>query len=85
MKATGTVRSVDNLGSIATPKEIRLQMDIQKRDPLKVYMNKGSKFFIPYYTSVSDERYSLFHAMNTTRLAMTTIENKINTTEDSDI
>ena len=38
MKATGVIRSVDELGRLVIPKEIRKTMDIRCGDPLEIFV-----------------------------------------------
>ncbi|MFW6035263.1 MAG: AbrB/MazE/SpoVT family DNA-binding domain-containing protein [Halothermotrichaceae bacterium] len=43
MKATGIVRKIDDLGRIVLPKELRNTMNIDKKDPMEIYVaNNGS-------------------------------------------
>ncbi len=42
MKATGIVRPVDDLGRITLPKELRLTLNINEKDPLEIYMDGES-------------------------------------------
>ena len=37
MKSTGIVRSIDSLGRIVIPKELRATLDIQEKDPLEIF------------------------------------------------
>ena len=41
MKATGIVRSIDELGRIVLPAEIRQSMDINVRDALEIFTDEG--------------------------------------------
>ena len=49
MKATGTVRRIDDLGRVVIPKEIRRTMRIREGDPLEIYTdNDGGVIFRKY-------------------------------------
>lgn len=37
MKSTGIVRSIDSLGRIVIPKELRATLDIQEKDPVEIF------------------------------------------------
>ena len=37
MKSTGIVRSIDTLGRIVIPKELRATLDIQDKDPVEIF------------------------------------------------
>lgn len=39
MKATGIVRKVDVLGRIVLPIELRKTLDIEKEDPIEIYVD----------------------------------------------
>ncbi len=39
MKATGIVREIDELGRIVIPSEIRKGLDLNKKDPMEIYLN----------------------------------------------
>ncbi len=39
MKATGIVRRVDQLGRIVLPKELRQNLDINKKDPMEIFVD----------------------------------------------
>ena len=39
MKATGIVRKVDVLGRIVLPIELRKNLDIEKEDPIEIYVD----------------------------------------------
>ncbi len=38
MKATGIVRRVDQLGRIVLPKELRQNLNINKKDPMEIFV-----------------------------------------------
>jgi transcriptional pleiotropic regulator of transition state genes len=40
MKSTGIVRKVDDLGRIVIPKELRKTMNIKKKDPMEIFVEK---------------------------------------------
>jgi len=42
MKATGIVRKIDDLGRIVLPKELRKTMNIDKKDPMEIYVDEDS-------------------------------------------
>ncbi len=48
MKATGIVRSVDNLGRIVIPAELRNVLGIDKQDPLEIFIN-GDQIILQKY------------------------------------
>ena len=48
MKSTGMVRSVDELGRIVIPKEMRRQIGIDNTDPVEFYVD-GDKIIIEKY------------------------------------
>jgi len=48
MKATGIVRKVDELGRIVLPMELRRTLDIQKEDPIEIYVD-GSTIILKKY------------------------------------
>ncbi|MFT9055128.1 MAG: AbrB/MazE/SpoVT family DNA-binding domain-containing protein [Ethanoligenens sp.] len=41
MKDTGIVRSVDNLGRIVLPMELRRQLEINEKDPLEIFVDSN--------------------------------------------
>ncbi len=45
MKSTGIVRSIDELGRIVLPMELRKTMDINSRDKLEIYV-EGSNVIL---------------------------------------
>ena len=42
MKSTGIVRKVDELGRIVLPKELRQILNIDKKDPLEIFVDNTS-------------------------------------------
>lgn len=48
MKSTGIVRSVDELGRIVIPKEMRKNMNISSADPIEIYV-EGDKIILAKY------------------------------------
>ena len=56
MKATGIVRSVDNLGRIVIPKEIRRTLKIREGDPSQRTLTPLERFCIEIHCVV--ERYN---------------------------
>ncbi|MGM0419450.1 MAG: AbrB/MazE/SpoVT family DNA-binding domain-containing protein [Bacillota bacterium] len=48
VKATGIVRKVDDLGRVVIPKELRNTMDIERKDPMEVYV-EGDKIILTKY------------------------------------
>ena len=53
MKATGIVRSVDDLGRIVIPKEIRRTICIKEGDPIELYLDEeGGIVLKPYVLNV---------------------------------
>lgn len=39
MKSTGIVRQIDHLGRIVIPKELRLTLGIEDKDPLEIFVD----------------------------------------------
>lgn len=39
MKATGIVREIDDLGRIVIPSEIRKTLDLNRKDPMEIYLD----------------------------------------------
>ena len=48
MKTTGIVRKIDELGRMVIPKELRNTMDINKKDPMEIYV-EGEKIILKKY------------------------------------
>ncbi|ACL69393.1 AbrB/MazE/SpoVT family DNA-binding domain-containing protein [Halothermothrix orenii] len=42
MKATGIVRKIDDLGRVVIPKELRRTMNIEKKDPMEIYVDEDT-------------------------------------------
>ena len=49
MKATGVIRSVDELGRLVIPKEIRKTMDIRCGDPLEIFVDGSDTIMLRKY------------------------------------
>ena len=49
MKATGVIRSVDELGRLVIPKEIRKTMDIRCGDPLEIFVDGSDTIVLRKY------------------------------------
>ncbi|OOB76949.1 MAG: AbrB family transcriptional regulator [Epulopiscium sp. Nuni2H_MBin003] len=48
MKSTGIVRKVDELGRVVLPKELRVNLDIDVKDPLEIFVD-GEKIILKKY------------------------------------
>lgn len=48
MKATGIVRKIDDLGRIVLPKELRKTMNIDRKDPMEIYVDEDSVILKKY-------------------------------------
>ncbi len=48
MKSTGIIRSIDELGRIVIPKEIRKKLGIASTDPVEIYVD-GEKIILVKY------------------------------------
>lgn len=51
LKATGIIRTVDDLGRIVIPKEIRRNMDIRDGDPMEIYVSDGGWIVLKKYNA----------------------------------
>ena len=49
IKATGIVRSVDSLGRVVIPKEIRRTHQIPEGTPLKMFVDSGGEIILKKY------------------------------------
>ena len=49
MKSTGIVRHIDELGRIVVPKEMRDKMNIDKNDPVEIFVD-GDKIILTKYS-----------------------------------
>ena len=54
MKATGSVRRVDDLGRIVIPKEIRRTLKIREGDPLEIYTEKDGGVIFRKYSPIGE-------------------------------
>ena len=48
MKTTGIVRKIDDLGRMVIPIELRKTMNINKKDPMKIFVD-GDKIILSKY------------------------------------
>ena len=48
MKSTGIVRQVDDLGRFVLPKEMRKIMNLNPKDSIEIYVEKGQIIFKKY-------------------------------------
>ena len=48
IKSTGIIRKVDELGRIVIPRELRLMLEIQEKDPLEIFI-EGSSVILKKY------------------------------------
>lgn len=48
MKATGIVRKIDDLGRIVLPKELRTTMNIDRKDPMEIYVDQDTVILKKY-------------------------------------
>ncbi len=48
IKSTGIIRKVDELGRIVIPRELRLMLEIQEKDPLEIF-TEGSSIILKKY------------------------------------
>ena len=66
MKATGSVRRIDDLGRVVIPREIRRSLHIKEGDPLEIFTDQdGSVIFKKYsfMSSIQDVAADLCEAM----------------------
>ena len=50
MKATGTVRRIDDLGRVVIPKEIRRTMRIREGDPSQITLTQFDRFYLAIHS-----------------------------------
>ena len=48
MKSTGIVRKIDDLGRMVIPKELRNTMNINKKDPMEIFV-EGDRIILKKY------------------------------------
>jgi len=48
MKATGIVRKIDDLGRIVLPKELRRTMNIDRKDPMEIFVDEDTVILKKY-------------------------------------
>ena len=51
MKTTGEVRKIDELGRVVIPKEIRTDMDFNKKDPVEIFVDEDMIVMQRYYSA----------------------------------
>lgn len=49
MKSTGIVRKVDELGRIVLPKELRMTLNINEKDPLEIFVDDDGRIILKKY------------------------------------
>lgn len=49
MKSTGIVRKVDELGRIVLPKELRVTLNINEKDPLEIFVDEENRIILKKY------------------------------------
>jgi AbrB family transcriptional regulator, transcriptional pleiotropic regulator of transition state genes len=49
LKSTGIVRKVDELGRIVLPKELRVTLNINERDPLEIFVDDDNRIVLKKY------------------------------------
>lgn len=49
MKSTGIVRKVDELGRIVLPKELRMTLNINEKDPLQIFVDDDGRIILQKY------------------------------------
>ncbi len=53
MKSTGIIRSIDELGRIVVPKEMRIKMGIGSQDPIEIYVEDDKIILKKYENACS--------------------------------
>lgn len=54
MKATSTVRRIDNLGRIVIPKEVRRTLRIRDGDPLEIFVAREGEVVLKKYSHIKE-------------------------------
>jgi AbrB family transcriptional regulator, transcriptional pleiotropic regulator of transition state genes len=49
LKSTGIVRKVDELGRIVLPKELRVILNINEKDPLEIFVDEENRIILKKY------------------------------------
>ena len=70
MKATGIVRSIDDLGRVVIPKEIRRTLRIREGDPLEIFTDREGGVILKKYSPIGE--LSAFATQYAETLAKTT-------------
>ena len=63
MKSTGIIRSVDDLGRVVIPKEIRRNLGIYEGEPLGIYIVDNGVAFRKFEPNLLQETKSLWEKM----------------------
>ena len=53
MKTTGVVRRLDSLGRIVIPKELRVNLKIEEKDPLEIFITKDLIILAKYVPNMT--------------------------------
>ena len=48
MKSTGIVRQIDDLGRIVIPKELRKTMNLKRKDPMEIFVERDNIILSKY-------------------------------------
>ena len=54
MKATGVVRTIDDLGRVVIPKEIRKTLRIKEGDPLEIFTDREGQVILKKYSPIGE-------------------------------
>ena len=54
MKATGVVRSIDDLGRVVIPKEIRTTLRIKEGEPFEIFTDKEGQVILKKYSPIGE-------------------------------
>ena len=60
MKSTGIVRKIDDLGRMVIPIELRKTMNINKKDPMEIFVDEEKIILKKYIFSLSNFNIFLF-------------------------
>jgi transcriptional pleiotropic regulator of transition state genes len=51
MKSTGVIRKLDELGRIVLPRELRIKLDLNEKDPMEIFIDGSMIVLKKYETS----------------------------------